>query len=713
MDDTHIIRQTLEELTSNLWWTWHPEVVRLLQSLDPDLWTQVNHSPKAFLKAIPDERLEERVRSLGLEGRLLSVSRRMREYLADADTWGGTRAGLLTAHPVAYFSAEFGLHESLPIYSGGLGILAGDHLKSASDLGIPVCGIGVFYAQGYFRQRLDRQYWQQQEFGTFDINTLPIEPLVSRDGGPLRLSVPAGEDAVLAGVWRVRVGRNHLLLLDTDVEGNKPEYREVTHRLYWGDQGSRIRQELILGIGGVRALKAAGIVPSVYHLNEGHSAFALLETIRDEMETNAVGFDEARHRVGSRSVFTTHTPVPAGHDRFPPDMMEAHLGWLRRALGLTREDFLALGRLDPRNSEEPFCMTVLALKVAQRANGVSSIHGDTSRRMWRSLWPSHATREVPIGHITNGVHVSSWIAPQVMTMLEKYLGTAWAQRLGQPEQWRNVRQVRDDEIWEIRSLLKSRLVSFVRQRYAIQEARRGRDPVEISERSARLLNPDHLTLGFARRFATYKRATLLLRHLDRLAALVGDEERPLQIAFAGKAHPRDEGGKRLIQEIAGLQEREPFAGRVVFIEDHDINVGRSLVHGVDVWVNTPRRPEEACGTSGMKAVLNGALNLSILDGWWAEAYDGKNGFAIRSPGPHADPAVQDERDAEALLWTLEEEVVPMYYQRDKDGLPREWLRRMKTAFMNLAGRYNSDRMVMEYAEHAYIPAAGGSSVALG
>lgn len=711
MDTAHRLRERLADLARNLHWAWHEEVQAIFRDLDPDLWRSVNHNPVAFLRQIEDVTLAARARALALEARILGAARRLEEYLQDRDTWCTRYAGMLTAHPVAYFSAEFGLHESLPLYSGGLGVLAGDHLKSASDLGVPIWGVGLFYALGYFTQRLDVHGWQREEFGQADIHSLPLEIVKGADGAPLRITIPCGGTEVGAVVWLANVGRNRLLLLDTDVEGNDAEWRAVTHRLYWGDQTSRIRQEVVLGIGGYRALRAVGVRPGVLHLNEGHSAFALLEAVRSEMEENDATFEQARHRIASRTVFTTHTPVPAGHDRFSAALIEAHLGGLRGELGLEPQEFLALGRTRPDDEGETFCMTVLALRLASRRNAVSSIHGDVSRRMWQGVWPERDPGEIPIGHVTNGVHTRSWIAPQMLAILERHLGPDWAQRISRGDLWFQVERVSPVEIWETHQVLKSELIDFVRARFVEQEVRRGADAAEVRSRADGLLDPGVLLLGFARRFATYKRSTLLLEDRDRLAAMLRHPEQPVQLVFSGKSHPRDDGGKRLIQEIARLQHEEPFRGRIVFLEDYDIHVARRLVQGVDVWVNNPRRPEEACGTSGMKALLNGALNLSILDGWWAEAFDGRNGFAIDSPGPHSDQSVQDTRDGEALRSAITRDVAPLYYLRNGDGLPHHWIGRMKWAFMTLAARYSADRMVMDYATRAYLPAAGGTSCA--
>jgi glycogen phosphorylase len=704
----YTLHERLQALTGNLWWTWQPEVVALFRELDPIRWRELDHNPIALLSEFTPERLEQRADELVLRSPINYAYRRLQEYLHSEDTWAATHAAVLRVRPVAYFSAEFGLHESLPIYSGGLGVLAGDHLKSASDLDIPLVGVGLFYTQGYFLQRLNPEGWQREESRPTDVHQLPLQLATGPDGLPVHVHVETRTGRLSARVWRLDVGRNLLLLLDSDIEGNCPEDRELTAHLYGGDARVRIRQELLLGVGGVRALRALDIHPGVIHLNEGHSAFAGLEMIRERMMVEGIGFHEALKPVAAQTVFTTHTPISAGHDRFPGELVEEHLGPLREALGLSAEGLLGLGRVRPRDGSESFCMTVLALKLSRHANGVSALHARVSRAMWTDLWPGRSEEEVPIGHITNGVHGSSWLAPQMRALYARHLGLGWEQRGSESRAWTGIEGVDDGELWETHQALKARLVDFVRRRAARNCRRRG-EPPEVVEEAARALRPDILTIGFARRFATYKRADLLLSNLDRLAALMNDPARPVQLVFAGKAHPHDEPGKRLLQQVACLTRDPRFAGRVVFIEDYDINVGRHLVQGVDVWLNTPRRPLEASGTSGMKVVLNGGLNLSVLDGWWAEAYDGLNGFAIGLGETHAAPEVQDWRDADALYHTLEKEVLPLYYDRDHDGLPRAWIARMKRAIRTLGWRFNADRMVMDYVRECYLPAAGGLS----
>ncbi|HEX3821966.1 MAG TPA: alpha-glucan family phosphorylase [Candidatus Sulfotelmatobacter sp.] len=702
------LQERLWSLARNLWWSWDHNSASVFLDLDPARWNELNHNPVALLNEIPLAKLEIRATELMLHSRVNYAYRRLLEY-RDADrTWGAKNAGVLRPHPVAYFSAEFGLHESLPIYSGGLGVLAGDHIKSASDLDIPLVGIGLFYGQGYFRQHLDLNGWQREDYLETDVNQLPMEVAIGKDGRPVVVEIETRSGRLEAKVWRVKVGRRDLLLLDSDVEGNAPEDRELTSRLYGGDIRIRIRQELLLGVGGLRALKALGITPGVLHLNEGHSAFAVLEAIRMRMEEEGLAFDAAVPRVSREVVFTTHTPVPAGHDRFDAKLVEEHIGPLRESLGLSQESLLGLGRENPGNSEELFCMTVLALRLSRRANAVSALHGEVSRAMWTGLFRGKPEDEVPIGHITNGVHVPSWLAPQMFRLYDRHLGTDWQQRGSEAKTWLGIQNVDDGELWETHLNLKSQLIEFVRRRAVAQAVRRGESSEEL-DRLDRVLSPDALTIGFARRFATYKRANLILTDIERLASMVNDPNHPVQFVFAGKAHPLDEPGKRIMQQISQLMRDSKFRDKFVFVEDYDINVGRYLVQGVDVWLNNPRRPLEASGTSGQKVVLNGGLNLSILDGWWAEAFDGMNGFAIGTGRTHSNMSVHDSRDGEDLMRTLREEVIPLYYQRDRDGLPRGWIKRMKRTIRTLGWRFNADRMVMDYTLQCYVPAAGGTS----
>ena len=695
-------------LARNLWWTWHPEVISLFRDLDPIRWRQLDHNPVALLREFTPERLAQRAAEMVLYSRINYAHRRLKEYMANKQTWAATNAGVLGSKPVAYFSAEFGLHESIPIYSGGLGVLSGDHVKSASGLGVNLVGIGLFYDQGYFKQQLDDAGWQAEEYIDTKVENVPMEPALSPEGKPIMVRVDTRTGTLFAKVWMMQVGRVQLYLLDCDVEGNSPEDRELTSRLYGGDERVRIRQELILGIGGVKALRALGITPGVYHLNEGHSAFGPLEVVRERMQDDGMRFDDAFREVARQTVFTTHTPVPAGHDRFHGGLVEEHLGPLRDQLGISYEQLMGLGRVEPQNDQEPFTMTVVGLKMSRRANAVSQLHGHISRRMWASLWPWRVEEEIPIGHITNGVHIPTWLAQQMLQLYDRHFPAGWIYRMGEPEVWQNIHNVDPGELWETHNALKNLLLAFARRRVSRQCRRRGESDDAI-ETARNVLDPNILTIGFGRRFATYKRATMILSDRDRLAALVNDKERPVQFLFAGKAHPKDEPGKRFIQTIANLRHDPRLAHRVVYVEDYDMNVCRHMVQGVDVWLNNPRRPLEASGTSGQKTVLNGGLNLSILDGWWAEAYDGANGFAIGNGHSHADDDITDRRDASFLYDVLEEEVVPMYYDRDVDGLPRHWIKRMMNSISTLAWRFSGHRMVMDYTRHCYVPAAGGLS----
>ncbi len=704
--------ETLHEkcmaLARNLWWSWHPEVINLFRDLDPIHWRQLDHNPIALLKEFTPERLEMRAGDLVLYSRINYAYRRLKEYLSETPMWGFTYGGVLGSKPVAYFSLEFGVHESVPVYSGGLGVLSGDHIKSASGLGVPLVAIGLFYDQGYFKQRLDLDGWQQEEYIDTKVENLPMEPARGPDGKPITVEIATRTGRLLAKVWLMRVGRVCLYLLDCDVNGNSPEDRELTSRLYGGDNRTRIRQELVAGVGGVRALRALGISPGVYHLNEGHSAYATLEATRERMKDDGMSFDDALREVAQRTVFTTHTPVPAGHDRFDGGLVEEHLGPLRDELGISFEQLMGLGRVEPQNEQEPFCMTVLGLKLSRRANAVSALHGHTTRRMWAHLWPWRVEEEIPVGHITNGVHIPSWLAWQMQQLYDRHFPPDWYNRMGEPEVWQGIHHVDPGELWETHHALKNLLLAFVRRRISRQCRRRGESDVVV-EAARNMFDPNVLTIGFARRFATYKRADLILSDLDRLTAIVDDPQRPVQIIFAGKAHPADQPGKELIQRIANLR-HDPRAGkRIAFVEDYDINVCRHLIQGVDVWLNNPRRPEEASGTSGQKAVLNGALNLSVLDGWWGEAYDGSNGFAIGKGTTHVDKVIADARDAESLYKVLEAEVVPLYYDRDIDGLPQQWIKRMMNSISSLAWRFSAHRMVADYVLSAYLPAAGGLS----
>ncbi|MCA8988218.1 MAG: alpha-glucan family phosphorylase [Planctomycetaceae bacterium] len=698
----------LTEIAGNLWWSWQPELDDIFRRIDPIRFAELSQNPVQLLKEYTPEKLEKRVREEVLHSKINWAYRRFREYLASRSTWGDTHAGLLNFRPVAYFSAEFGLHESLRVYSGGLGVLAGDHLKSASDLGVPLVGIGLFYHEGYFSQTIDEDGWQQEVYTEVDPATMPLHTLKDSSGKDIIISVETRHEKIYARVMRVMVGRVRLFLLDANIPENTPENRKLTARLYGGDQRTRIRQELLLGIGGVRMLDALGINPRVIHMNEGHSAFAGLEVIRQRIVRDGMSFDDALRETAASGVFTTHTPVAAGHDRFDGGLVDEHLGSMADALGLDHHGLMALGRVDPQNHHESFCMTVLAFKTSRRSNAVSNLHGVVSRKMWACLWPWRSEDEIPIGHITNGVHVNSWLATQMRVIYDRVLPAEWYLHTGEPENWAGFEQVTPGELWETHQALKARLIVYTRSRLMRQAARKNASDAEIA-RLSELMDPQALTIGFARRFAPYKRADLILQDAEKLAELANNAKRPVQFIFCGKSHPADENGKSILQKIVKLSETSQFRNRIAFLEDYDINFTRHLVQGVDVWLNNPRRPLEASGTSGQKVVLNGGLNFSVLDGWWAEAYDGMNGFAIGDGHIHVNNDIQDKRDAESLMNVLENEIIKLYYERDNDDLPLNWISRMKHSVKTLGWRFNADRMVMDYVTNAYIPAAGGLS----
>jgi glycogen phosphorylase len=701
----------LSELSRNLWWAWNPQIIKLFRDLDPEAFRTSNHNPIATLASFSPERLAGLAEDAALRARVDAAHRELREYLGATKTWASTHAGPLRVRPVAYFSAEFGIHESLPIYSGGLGVLAGDHLKSASDLGLPLVAVGLFYRESYFRQRIDREGWQHAEYARSPAEMLPARPALTPQGVPIVIEVPLSKEVLRAQVWEIAVGRNRLLLLDTDVDGNSEENRQLAARLYFGDQRVRIRQELLLGVGGVRALRAAGIGWGGLHLNEGHSAFATLEYTRLLMELTGADFRTCAQEVAQSTVFTTHTPVDAGHDRFPPELVDDHLEPLRRSLGLSQQDFLGLGRIRPEDHREALCMTVLAFKMSRYANGVSALHGRVTRKSWQVLWPHHREDEVPVGHITNGVHVRTWLAPAMQDLYNRYIGPDWRDHLADPHMWSRIDSAPDAELWETHRMLKAALVRFVRRKVTEQRTRNGYSE-DLIAAAGTALDPDALTIGFARRFATYKRASLIFSDMPRLKKLLTDPKRPMQLVFAGKAHPADRPGQEVLRHVHEVTFNSELRDRVIFIEDYDINVGRHLVQGVDVWLNNPRRPQEASGTSGQKVLLNGGLNLSVLDGWWGEAYDGLNGFAIGDGITHVNHDEQDRRDSQSLYETLENIVVPTYYDKDEQGVPRRWVERMKRTIRTLGWRFNTDRMVIDYTRECYLPAAGAQSCAM-
>ncbi|MBI2941389.1 MAG: alpha-glucan family phosphorylase [Chloroflexi bacterium] len=703
----------LRDLAYNLRWAWNHATIELFRRLDGDLWERSGHNPVRMLGSIEQAQLEAAATDDGFLAHLDGVSRSFDTYQTGESAWFRRKHGATAGPLVAYFSAEFGLTECLSIFAGGLGVLAGDHLKSASDLGVPLVGVGLLYQQGYFRQYLNQAGWQQEAYPDNDFHNLPLTLVRRPEGTPLTVEITYPGRSVAAQVWRATVGRVALYLLDTNIATNPPGDRDITDQLYGGDLEMRIQQEIMLGIGGCRTLEALGLEPVVYHMNEGHSAFLALERVRRLMRGYGLSFAEAREAATPSLVFTTHTSVPAGHDYFPPTLMDRYFSDYARDLGISRQDFLALGRQNPADEGEHFCMTVLALRLAAHRNGVSRLHGQVSRRAWQRLWPEVPEGEVPIGHVTNGVHFRSWISEEMNLLYDRYLGLRWQDEPADQTLWQRVDRIPAEELWRTHERRRERLVGFARRRLREQLVQRNAPRVEI-EGAEEVLNPDALTIGFGRRFATYKRANLLLRDPERLARLLGNPTRPVQVIFAGKAHPRDDEGKRLIQQVIGLARQETFRHRLVFVENYDMAVARYLVQGSDVWLNTPRRPWEASGTSGMKAAANGGLNLSTLDGWWDEAWPSPEpravpiGWAIGRGESFAErdsPDHRDEVDADALYDLLEQDVVPTFYDRGADGLPRQWIARMKASLGTLCHLFNAHRMVREYTERYYVPAA--------
>lgn len=692
----------LGELAYNLWWSWNPLAQRLLNRIDNALWERVNHNPLRFLSQVG--RVE--INAAALDPVYLEiydqVFARFDAYLKETETWFSHKYPKHGKQTIAYFSMEFGMHETLPIYSGGLGVLAGDHLKEASDLGLPLVGIGLMYAEGYFSQHISEDGWQEAINNPLNFDELPVLPVLDSAGKPLSISVGFPERAVIAHIWELRVGRVPLYLLDTDLDENSPADRNLTLRLYWSDLDLRIAQEILLGVGGVCALRALGYDPSVWHMNEGHAAFLTLERAR-ELVATGLTFKRAIARIRKGNIFTTHTPVPAGNDEFPLWLIDKNLSNIWPQLKLSRDQFVDLAR-HQQSWGETFSMPILALRSSNGRNAVSELHGRVSRRMWHFLWPEiEDENDVPITHITNGVHTTTWMARRVRGLFNTYLGEDWIERLDDLETWVKIDKIPDRELWAVRMHLKRKLVFYVLNRVRTRWMEGSFHPVQAIASGA-MLDPYVLTIGFARRFATYKRANLIFSDLDRLLELINRPNRPVQIIFAGKAHPADEPGKLLIQEVYRIVKKAEGGARLVFLEDYDMNLARYLVQGVDVWMNTPRRPNEASGTSGMKAALNGVLNFSVLDGWWREAYNGQNGWAI---GNDADlnTEVQDEADAESLYDILENQIIPLYYtERGAEDIPRNWLKMVRESLRTITPQFGTRRMLKEYCERLYLPA---------
>ncbi len=694
----------LRELAYNLWWCWNPDGFELFRRLDFDLWEKVEHNPVKMLSSISQARLEQAAKDRAYLAQMDRGLDSLYVYMSQR-TWFDEHHKDLADKTIAYFSMEFGLHESLPIYSGGLGVLSGDHLKSASDLGLPLVGVGLLYRQGYFHQYLTSDGWQLEDYPHLEFHQMPITLERDAQGEPVTVEVDMRGRPVVAQIWRCQVGRVPLYLLDSDVPENRAEDRQITAQLYGGDREMRIRQEVLLGVGGVRALEVLGIQPAVCHMNEGHSAFLALERIVMMMDKCGLSYPEAREAVMATNVFTTHTPVPAGIDTFAPHLVDAYMGHYASKMGIGRQEFMSLGRVDPGNNNEPFCMAILALRLAGGTNGVSEIHGGVSREMWRRVWPSVPVNEVPIGGITNGVHVRSWLSIDMAQLFDRYLGPDWADDPVDKDIWQRVDEIPDAELWRTHERRRERLVAVTRHKLREQYQRRGAPPAELKF-AEEVLDPDSLTIGFARRFAPYKRATLLFRDVDRVTKILTDPDRPAQIIFAGKAHPNDNLGKELIKQVIQIARRPELRRKIVFIEDYDVNFARYLVQGVDVWLNTPTPKHEASGTSGMKVPPNGGINFSTMDGWWPEAYDGENGWSIGDGRSYPDQGYQDHVEAESLYDLLDKEIIPLFYDRTADGLPRRWLARMKASMRTIPPVFNTNRMVVDYTEQYYVDAAG-------
>jgi starch phosphorylase len=695
--------EDLDFIARNVYWCWNLDIVNLFNRIDSRLWKAYSHNPIKLLGTVSQQRLDELAQNRGFVSQVKHARQKLDAYLS-SPTWYEKNSAKSGKIVIAYFSAEFGLHESLPFYSGGLGLLAGDHMKSASDLGIPLVGVSLLYQKGYFRQYLNIDGWQQEVFSDNDIYNMPVELVVDKAGLPVKIAVDYPSRKVAAQIWAVSIGRIKLYLLDTNLPENSSQDRMITANLYGGDLDMRITQEILLGIGGFRALAAMGITPAVCHMNEGHAAFMALERIRSLKEKTDMTFEQAIEATKAGNCFTIHTPIQAGNDEFPPELIDKYFAEFYPSLGIDHQKFMSLGRLTPKDEKETFKMPVLALKLSAYRNGVSKLHGRVSRKIWSTLWPELPEDEVPITSITNGVHIKSWLSEEINSLYERYLGANWAEEITEGLNWDAVEQIPDEEFWRIHQRSRESLVAFTRSRLKAQMQRRGTYHTELNW-AEEVLDPQALTVGFARRFTTYKRGNLLLQEPARFVKLLSDAEKPIQFIFAGKAHPKDTQGKEIIRQIIHFASQYNVRRRIVFLEDYDINVARYLLRGVDIWLNTPRPPLEASGTSGMKAALNGALNISTLDGWWCEGYRPQGGWAVGNGEIYQDTAYQDAIESKALFNILEKEVIPLFYTRCVDGLPRAWINRVKQSIKWITPIFNTHRMVAEYASRFYNPAA--------
>lgn len=689
----------LLEIAYNMWWIWNSEAVELFRRMDRDLWEESYHSPIRLLGAISQARLVDLANDNSFVTHLETIHSELKRYL-EMPTWFEKEFPSNKNCKIAYFSTEFGIHETLPMYSGGLGVLAGDHIKSASDMGLPLVGIGLLYRYGYFKQYLIFDGWQQEEYIENHFFRMPLQRVLDASGNVLKVAVESPQGKVYVRVWKLQTGRIPLYLLDTDIDENKPEDREITGKLYPADREMRIRQEIVLGVGGIRMLKALGIEPTVIHINEGHSAFLILEKLRELMDEKKLSMEEAQEVIRSTCVFTTHTPVPAGNEVFAPDLVEKYLEPIFNEHGPKYDELIELGRENTEDVKSNFSMTVLALRMSAFCNGVSKLHGTISRNMWKGLWPDVPRNEIPITSITNGIHTNTWISYEMAGLFDRYIGHVWKDEPADQTIWQRVAEIPDAELWRSHERRRERLVSFARQRLKQQLIRRGASPKEI-EYADEVLDPEALTIGYARRFASYKRANLFFRDIERVKKILTQKDKPMQMIIAGKAHPQDNTGKDMIKSIINISRDPDLRNKIVFLEDYDMNVAHYMVQGSDVWLNTPRRPAEASGTSGMKAAVNGVLNLSVLDGWWCEGYNGKNGWIIGSGEEYTDNEYQDEVESKALYDILEKDLIPLFFQRGNDGLPREWIKTMKASMQTICPSFNTNRMIEEYTRKFY------------
>lgn len=695
--------EKLSKISNNLWWSWNTEFLRLFRKIDNDLWEKCGKNPVKFLKQVSQDRLEAVSKDLIFLHEYDKCVENFEDYMNSKDTWFANKYPDNKDDLIAYFSAEYGLDETIPIYSGGLGILSGDHLKSASDLGIPLVAVGLLYKNGYFHQKINGNGEQETEYHDIDLHDLPINPVKNENGDDLIIYLKFPKKRIYLKVWQINVGRVKLYLLDSDIEKNNPEDRDVTLRLYGGDQEMRIRQEIVLGMGGVNLLtRALKLEPTVYHMNEGHSSFLILELIKNVIKEKQVSFDVARDIVSSQTVFTTHTPVPAGNDIFPISLVEKYFKDFWPRLTISREEFLKLGMKPCKELENGFNMGILALKVAGKKNGVSKLHGAVSRELFADVWPEIAANESPIDYVTNGIHTCSWLAPSLKQLYNKYLIPYWQDKIQYDYVWEKVRNIPDDKLWNVHQARKEKLLSIVKNNVTERLRRSGYNYEDINAITSKI-NPNALTIGFARRFATYKRATLIFKDLERITQILNNADRPVQLIFAGKAHPADKQGQDLIKFIHDVSMMPQFKGKIFLLENYNIAMSRYLISGVDVWLNNPRRPMEASGTSGQKASVNGVVNFSVLDGWWAEGYNQKNGWRIGFNSDYESYEAQDVTDSQNIYETLEQKIIPAYYNKDKNGISKEWMDYMKESIVSTGGKYSTSRMLSDYTSKFYIP----------